>query len=138
MGERRREDRRPDFLAAVDRGRHSVLSLFQMAMCVLEHDDRRVDDHAYAERKSSERHRVERESSEIEEREGSDHRYRDRSAHDERRTEVAGHGFSIVPYFPFRKEELDTNHRTFQVEQPSSSTGLSILSFSTPLICTHM
>ena len=58
-------------------------------MRILEHDDRRVDDHAYAEREAAERHGVEREAAEIEQRECADHRHRDRGADDERGAEVA-------------------------------------------------
>ena len=46
--QRRRENRGPDFLAAVDRRRHPVLAHVEMPMRVLEHDDRGVDDHADA------------------------------------------------------------------------------------------
>ena len=65
--EDRRQNRRPDFLAAVDRRRHPVLAvMLHVPERVLEHDDRRVDDHADAERQAAERHRVERAAAEVE------------------------------------------------------------------------
>ena len=87
--QRRGENRRPDFLAAVDRGRHPVLAHVQVAVGVLQHDDRRIDDHADAERQTAEGHRVQREAAEVEQRERADHRHRNRRADDQRRAEVA-------------------------------------------------
>jgi len=90
--ERRRQDCRPDFLAAVDGGRHPVLAFVEVAMGVFEHDDRRVDDHAYAERQSSEGHRVQCEAAEVEQRKGTDDRHGNRRADDQRRPKVAQEG----------------------------------------------
>ena len=87
--QRRRQNRRPDFLAAVDGGGHLVLAHVQVAVRVLEHDDRGVDDHADAERQTAEGHRVQREAAEVEQRERADDRDRDRRADDQRRAEVA-------------------------------------------------
>jgi hypothetical protein len=47
--QRRGQDGRPHFFAAVDGRRHPVLPHVQVPVGVLEHDDRRVDDHADAE-----------------------------------------------------------------------------------------
>jgi hypothetical protein len=89
MGQRRGQDGRPHFLAAVDRGGHAVLAHVQVPVRVLEYHDRGVDDHADAERQAAEGHRVEREAAEVEQREGADDRHRNRRADDERRAEVA-------------------------------------------------
>ena len=87
--QRRGQNRRPHFLAAVDGRGHPVLAHVQVAVRVLEHDDRRVDDHADAEREAAEGHRVQREAAEVEQRERADDRDRNRGADDQRRAEVA-------------------------------------------------
>src|SRR4029079_4596674 len=87
--EDRRQNRRPHFLAAVDRGGHPVLAVvLHVTERVFQHHNRRVDNHADAERQPSERHRVERETAEVEQREGADHRNRNRGADNQRRSEV--------------------------------------------------
>ena len=87
--EDRRENRRPHFLAAVDRRRHPILAVvFHVAERVLEHHDRGVDHHPDAERQPAERHRVQRQAAEVEQRERADHRDRNRGADDERRAEI--------------------------------------------------
>ena len=87
--ERGRENRRPDFLAALDRRLHARLAMLHVPVRVLEHDDRGVDDHADAQRQAAERHRVQRESGEVEQRERADDRNRNRRADDERGPEVS-------------------------------------------------
>ena len=74
---------------AVDRRGHPVLAHLEVAVGVLEHDDRGVDDHADAERQAAEGQRVEGVAAEVEQREGADHRDRDRRADDQRRLQVA-------------------------------------------------
>ena len=86
----RRQNRRPHFLAAVDRRRHPVLAVvLHVPERVLQHDDRRVHHHADPERQSAERHRVQREPREVEQRERADHRDGDRGADNQRRSEIA-------------------------------------------------
>ena len=80
-----------------------------MAVGVLEHDDRRVDDHADAEREAAEGQRVEGVAAEVEQREGADHRDRDRRADDGRRLEVA-------------QEQVDDRDHQQAAEQACSCT----------------
>jgi hypothetical protein len=86
------EDGRPDFLAGVDRRGHPVLAQLHVPERVLQHDNRRVYDHADAQREAAKGHRVEGVAAEVEQCEGADHRYRDRRADDERGAEVAQEG----------------------------------------------
>ena len=83
------QDGRPDFFAAVDGGGDAVLAHLEVAIGVLEHHDRGIDDHADAECQPAEGQGVQGVAAEVEQRERADHRDRNRRADDQRRLDVA-------------------------------------------------